>query len=59
MKKIIKLIKDLLRYLQIPQKQKNIILFIEKISDINYFNRFLIDLCNSLDLQIVILKVML
>ena len=55
MKKIITIVKDLFRYFQIPQKEKNLTLFIEKISDINYFNRFLIDLYKSLDLKVVIL----
>ena len=55
MNKIIRLYKDFFKYKKINMNEKKITVFLEKQSDINYFDRFFNDLYKSLNIKIIIL----
>jgi YidC/Oxa1 family membrane protein insertase len=55
MKKIIRLYKDFFKYKKINMNEKKITVFLEKQSDINYFDRFFDDLYKSLNIKIIII----
>ena len=55
MKKILRLYSDFLRYKNIKITEKKITVFLEKQSDINYFDRFFSDLYSVFKIKIIIL----
>ena len=55
MKKYLRLISDIYKYQNITNENKQLTVFLEKKSDINYFRRFLSDLYKFLKIKIVIL----
>ena len=55
MNKIFRLYKDFLKYRNISIADKKITVFLEKQSDINYFDRFFTDLYNFFKIKIIIL----
>ena len=55
MKKFLRIIKDVYKYQNIKNEHMQIIVFLEKKSDINYFKRYLSDLYKFLKIKIIIL----